>query len=279
MNWPWPIAARQKACSKQTEDRALNKVPFYRVLYGLLTAVCTSTASAVETVDLHHHLADELMPRLQVLLEPGEIIMPNGAGLLLQASPQRTALLREWILKLDQPQHRLRITLIQAESPPDGGRNTARSYRLPPRRQPGSVLEVQTLDGKSALIKLTAPPPMSSRRPAGFYPPLPLPPSDPARSPGFAVTPRLLDDQVIIEIEPVSMPQGQVRTTLRATLGEWVEIARQSDHPLPGTVDEGHRHYSTPERTQGFYIKVEKLDHTSGKRRLPIHGNQEYGPE
>jgi|GEM_PF-3333129 len=258
---------------------APDKVPFYRVLCGLLTAVCTATAAAVETIDLHHHLADELMPRLQVLLEPGEIIMPNGAGLLLQASPRRSALLREWILKLDQPQHRLRITLIQAGSPPDGGRNTVRSYRLPPRRQPGSVLEVQTLDGKPALIKLTAPPPVSSRRPAGFYPPLPLPPSDPARSPGFAVTPRLLDDQVIIEVEPVAMPEGQVRTTLRAALGEWVEIARQSDRPLAGTVDEGHRYYSTPEQTQGFYLKVEKLDDTAGKPLLPLYGNPESGPE
>ncbi|MEY4195045.1 MAG: hypothetical protein RLZZ226_1413 [Pseudomonadota bacterium] len=239
-------------------------MPFYPVLLllsGLLpvSPVSLAASSPIASVTLHHQPAEELLPVLQPLLEAGEVILPGGSELLIQASPARAALLREWIVKLDKPRHRLRISIMQADQPPDEGFDR-HVYRLPPRRQRAAVIEVQTLDGKPALFRSLEPDTRPARPLPGFYPPVPLQPTGTPPSQGFQVTPRLLGDQVVIEVEPVSTRSAYARTTLRVAAGTWARLGGEADRPSVGYGDGTVRHYATPSREQSLYLKVDDLD-------------------
>lgn len=250
------------------------------VLLGLLIGFHDkSFGNSVETIELRNHLAEELLPRVQALLEADEVALPNGSELLIKANQGRITILREWIQKLDTPQHRLMITVVVTSHPPDESlyenqnvyesTRSVRRYDLPNRRRRGSVLQVQTLDGKPALIRsdeLNAPPPTAAIALFNYTPAQ----AEQFLSSGFRVIPRLLHEQVVIEIEPwlqqakPEAPQSrsaqEAHTTLRAALGTWVEIGKQSDRAPQEPSGMTAHTYNTPPREQGIYLKVDDLD-------------------
>ncbi len=248
----------------------------------LMSSLCANAlAVSVTSIPVRNRLPEELIPLMQPLLEANEVLMPNGSELLIKAEPARISTLRTWINQLDKPQHRLQITVIASPQSPSGSRFAreygtppAHRYQLPPRRQRGSVLEIQALDGKPALIRIDELnlPPVNSHL-GLFNLNLANTPTPQPLSSGFKVIPRLLGTQVILDIEPwqqhtrpgVSHSRygENAQTTLRTPLGTWVEIARQSDSPSLSEYDTDVRTYQTPPRELGLYLKVEDLDHMS----------------
>lgn len=265
----------------------MNKTGPLTLVLLTLAMGCNAFAASVTSIPLKNRPAEELVPLIQPLLEANEVILPNGSELLIKADPARISSLHEWISQLDKPQHRLLITVIASSNPPSGGRFAreygvppAHRYQLPPRRQRGSVLEVQTLDGKPALIRIDE----LNLSPSGgnlslFNLNLSNNQTVQTVSSGFKVIPRLLNSQVILDIEPwqqhirpeapLSSRGENAHTTLRAELGAWVEIGRQSDHPYTTETEYGlsAHTYETPSRELGLYLKVEDLDRMNGENR------------
>lgn len=201
------------------------------------------------------------MPRVQALLQAGEVVLPNGSEVLIQASPERTSVLKAWIERLDIPRHRLLISVVSASQAPDQDHHASHTYSLPSRRQGGSVIEIQTLDGQAAQVHLTTPKPASLPVPPGYYyPPVPLAQAEYRPEPGFSVMAHVLNDQVLLELEPLSMSSQRINTTLKVRLGEWADISRVSNRALPEQSEDASHYYTTPIREERLYLKVDDLD-------------------
>ncbi|MGI9212030.1 MAG: hypothetical protein ACR2HF_06120 [Methylococcaceae bacterium] len=261
----WQIADWQKVCSRRLKARlgpSTRLVVLRAAVIGLLALSFVSQAdSPVVAISLRHQPAESLMPRVQALLQAGEVILPNGSEVLIQASPERTSVLKAWIERLDTPRHRLLISVVSANHAPDQDLHSAHTYSLPSRRQGGSVIEIQTLDGQAAQVHLTTSKPAPVPVPPGYYyPPVPLPQAEHRPEQGFSVIARVLNDQVLMEVESLSMSSQRINTSLKVRLGEWVDISRVSDRALPDLGDDATRYYTTPTREERLYLKVNDLD-------------------
>jgi hypothetical protein len=87
-------------------------------------------------------------------------------------------------------------------------------------------------------------------------------------STGFAVTPRLTGNQVTLDIEPWSdtfqrnghIETQSAHTTLRANLGEWVELAGNADTEQSANRGFNSFNHSTRQNVLRILIKVDQAD-------------------
>jgi len=193
--------------------------------------------ASLEVIDLRHTTAEQVLPALRPLLEPGAVLTGQRSQLIVRTSPANLAELRRALETLDAPARRLTIS-VRFEGSADerrteigiGARVTGRGTRLEARaaesRSAGGERvdqRVQVLEGHRARIATGAS--------------LPLPLRDGTLiqdiATGFDVIPRLAGDAVLLEIAPqreVAGGDGRVQaqrasSSIRARLGEWVELA------------------------------------------------------
>jgi hypothetical protein len=207
----------------------------------LLLLLGWSTALAqggLEVIPLRHATAEQVLPALRPLLEPGGVLTGQRNQLIVRTSPQNLAELRRALEVLDAPPRRLVIAVrfdsretserstagVDARLSDRGGRLDARLGES--RSQAGERVDqrVQVLEGGRAWIATGASRPLPLRD--GFVV------QDIAA--GFEVVPHLAGGTVTLEIAPQRQSPGAVpggvrslgaATTVRARLGEWVEIA------------------------------------------------------
>jgi hypothetical protein len=260
----------------------------------LLTAIPTLCVgdSVVEVISVYNRPASELQPLLQPLLESTDQIVANGDSMIVKTTPERLQTITNLIRKLDSPLHNLLISVIQSRDVTAEQLNAGMGFDINvPLQQPGHprgrvegyygqfqgrnnnqhTQTIRTMDGVPAHIKVGNVVPITNyqvyRDGYGY--------SYGNRSTqlveattGFEVTPRLVGQQVMLDVSPWSdniNAQGQFQTqgantSIRANLGDWVEL---------GGVDEsGQSSGNTPfaynrqsgQNTLRILVKVDEVN-------------------
>jgi hypothetical protein len=193
--------------------------------------------ASLEVIDLRHTTAEQVLPALRPLLEPGAVLTGQRSQLIVRTSPANLAELRRALETLDAPARRLTISVrfegsaaerrteigVDARVSDRGTRIEARAVEA--RTAGGERVDqrVQVLEGRRARIATGASRPLELRDGPVIQ----------DLATGFEVIPRLAGDAVLLEIAPqreVAGGDDRVRvqrasSLIRARLGEWVELA------------------------------------------------------
>lgn len=217
----------------------MNRTQLIRSALATAVAVLALPAAAqnmLEIIPLRHRTAQEVLPALQPLLEPGGTLSGQGNQLMVRTSPANRAELRRALDAIDRPLRRLQISVrfdqglesrqqrIQA-----GARIGDRGARVDVHAQDDRVAaseridqRVQVLEGGRAFIMM------------GQSVPLPLSRDTTVirqAATGFEAVPRLAGDTVVLDIAPQRETLGHqqhLATTVSARLGEWFEVGGAS---------------------------------------------------
>jgi len=192
-------------------------------------AIQASGQGALEVIPLRHRTADQVLPALRPLMEPGATLTGQGTQLIVRTSPDNLAELRRALADLDRPLSRLQISVRfedalerAAQGVETSGRITNRGSSVDVRVQDrqsaatGRVDQrVQVLEGASAFI--------STGRSTPVYDATGLRET----VTGFEAIPRLAGGGVLVEIaqrRDTPARQQSLSTTVSGRLGEWLEI-------------------------------------------------------
>ena len=225
------------------------------LLLSIIPALCFGE-TVVEVISVYNRPASELQPLLLPLLEPTDQIVANGDSMIVKTTPERLQTITQLIQKLDSPLHNLLISVVQSREMTAAQLNAGINYDINvPLQQPGNprgraqgyygqfqgrnnnqnTQTIRTMDGVPAHIKAGNVVPITNyqvyRDPYG-YPYGNRSTQLVEATTGFEVTPRLVGQQVMLDVSPWSdniNSQGQFQTqgantSIRANLGEWVEI-------------------------------------------------------
>ena len=207
------------------------------ILYALLVGAAHAQGT-LEVITLRHATAEQVLPALRPLLEPGGVLTGQRNQLIVRTSPRNLEELRRALAALDAPARRLQILVrydsagsasraeigVEADLSRRSSRVIVRGREAQARASERVDQRLQVLEGGRAYIA------------AGESRPLQLRDGVVIReaSTGFEVVPRLAGRMVILEIAPQRQSQaarpGRIEhvgasTTVRARLGEWVELA------------------------------------------------------
>ena len=227
----------------------------------------------IEVIPLTNRPAFEIVPLLAPLLGNSAQLIDNGSNLLVKTTPDRLAEIKAIVNKLDVRQSNLLITVIQsrqttadelnaaAQIQPGGGMS-GYLYQTQDKDSAENTQTVRTLEGVTAHIKIGNVYPRQNFSIYGF----PTTTEFTEATTGFAVTPRLTGQQVVLSVSPWSDKmngRGQLETqnaqsTLRINLGEWVELGgaggnSSTNNALVNT-------YEIDKNQMHILVKVERVD-------------------
>lgn len=205
----------------------------------LLACFAAWGQASLEVIDLRHTTAEQVLPALRPLLEPGGVLTGQRSQLIIRTSPANLAELRRALETLDAPARRLVILVRFAGASAAerselvvGVRGSRIEARAREERSTGAERvdqRIQVLEGRRAHIATGTSRPLALRNGTLIQ--------DIAT--GFDVIPRLAGDTVLLEIAPQREGAGRVTrgsvqverasSTIRARLGEWVELAGVDD--------------------------------------------------
>jgi type II secretory pathway component GspD/PulD (secretin) len=183
-----------------------------RAFFVLLLLATTALAQGtLEVIPLKHRTAEQVIPVLRPLLEPGGALTGQYSQLIVRTSPENLAQLRAALEAIDTPIRKLLISVrfddVSASSRLGSG------VRIQNREEQVDQ-RIQVLEGGQAYI---------SAGQSRVY-------ADAAT--GFAVVPRLAGSRVTLEIlaQQESFARGgaiqshSASTTVSGRLGEWFEL-------------------------------------------------------
>jgi hypothetical protein len=191
----------------------------------------------LEVIDLRHRTAEQVLPALRPLVEPGGVLTGQRSQLIVRTSAANLAEIRRSLEALDTPARRLVLSVRLDDSAmavdssfEASGRISHRGSRAADSRSASEQRvdqRLQVLEGSRAYIAAG-----SSR---------PLPHRDGVEiqdiTTGFEVVPRVAGNTVFLDIAPQreipgGMPgtvQGQrAESSVSGRLGEWIEFAGTS---------------------------------------------------
>jgi hypothetical protein len=196
------------------------------VLVAALACVAgvTWAQQALEIIPLRHRTAEQVLPALQPLVEPGGTLSGSRGQLFLRASAGNAADIKRALEAIDRPLRRLQISVrfddalererrgIEATGTIGSGGARVGVSAQDSHRSAGERVDqrLQVLEGGRAVIFTGQSTPLQDL------------------VTGFEVTPRLSGDRVFLEIaQRRDTPQTQqlAATSVTTRLGEWVEIA------------------------------------------------------
>lgn len=270
-----------------------------RFWIGLLLCLASwsVTADEVEAIPLHHRTADQVIPALRPLLEPGGALSGMQSTLIIRASRHNIEEIKRVLATLDAAPRRLLISVRQdasfsGERSHYGVSGTVQSGDVRvgvgerPRREAGAtvrmldsarasdernVSQVQALEGSPAYIAAgqSVPVPVESVRHTPYGREVVRSVEYRDLNTGFYVVPRVAGERVILEIEPQRDRPGayglgsadtqRISTTASGRLGEWFELGGISD----GNAHEDSRLLSSRSTgargSRSVWVKVEEL--------------------
>jgi type II secretory pathway component GspD/PulD (secretin) len=203
----------------------------------MLAAGAAFAQASIEVIQLRHTTAEQVLPSLRPLLEPGGALTGQRSQLIVRTSPRNLEELRRALEVLDAPARRLEI-LVRFDSAGEETRAAAEADARVSNR--GSRIELrgsasrssaagrvdqrlQVLEGRRAYIAAGSSRPYRGSNGVEYH--------DAAS--GFEVVPRIAGGMVILQVAPQQQAAGAspgsvesfaAATTVRAPLGEWVEI-------------------------------------------------------
>jgi len=220
--------------------------------------VRTGGEQTLEVIKLRYRPAEEVIPALRPLLDPGGVLSGDGFNLFVRSTPANLAQLRQALAQLDrralqysisvrnstrQEIERERIAAAAAVSN-NGVRATVRATDANARSQGTNVSSVLVMEDNEAFIA-----------------------NGQNRSSGLTVTPRSLgEDRVRLEINQQTRQRSAVSgriesqsltTQVSGKLGEWLELgglSGSSSSTQSGILSRG---YTTSSDELSVWVKVE----------------------
>lgn len=229
----------------------------------------------IHVIPLQHKSAAEIVQAIQPLLDEQDAISHQGQQLLIRSSPASLAEIQTLIEQLDQAPA---LLLIELQQPISGSRQyqqlrqatetprLSKSYRSGDRDTAINAQQLQLLDGHSAAITAGRLVPMAGlstdaqgrTRPVIEHKPI---------SSGFQITPRLIGEQVHIDVAPFAASasaeagtihqQGLV-TSVRVPLKQWVEIAGRPEPPHEEQATRRSTHDRHSEE-RSIFIRIQRI--------------------
>ena len=241
-------------------------IRFIRTLALLLALPAAPAAGqhTLEIIPLRHRTADQVLPALRPLMEPGATLTGQGTQLIVRTSPGNLAELMRALDTIDRPSRRLQISVrhddaaeAASRAVEAGGRISNRGGRIDVQAQDrqstaGERVDqrIQVLEGGRAFI--------SSGRATPIFDGSVVQET----ATGFEAIPRLAGERVLVDIAQRRDSldrQGSLSTTVSARLGEWFEVG--------GAMEDASRRDSailSERRSRGaqsrrVWLKVEEL--------------------
>lgn len=249
----------------RTDTRTLPGRAAARAVVLLLAAWGIGLAGAqdLQVIELRHRLADELIPVLQPLLEPGAALTGMDSMLFVRTSPDNFEQLRAAVALLDRKPRQLLVTVGQGTVERDSGqslRGTATigdgdvqvGVNRPPADDPGvsvaiaqgsqradlhDVSTVRMLEGSETYIAIGRSAPVTTTQviPGRGGPAVVQSTDYREASTGFYATARVNGDLVTLELSPRQqrwrnasadgrIDTAAVTTQVSGRLGEWMPI-------------------------------------------------------
>ena len=258
--------------------------------YILLT--CAASAQSLEVIELQHRTAEDVIPVLQPLVEPGGALSGSDYTLFVRTSQANLAQLRAAVARIDRKPRQLMISVRRSateqlqrerasasgtvrsdrsaasvnESPSTRSGVTIRGTKAQEQSSGGGISSVSVLEGSSAFISSGSSVPIvttviggAGRRPwAGTstqYRDL---------ASGFVVTPRVSGEEVVLDIEQRderirdgTIQNQNLTTQVSTRMGEWVRLGGIEESASSTQRGVLSRQYSTSSDSQSVWVKVE----------------------
>ena len=260
-----------------------------RRLFCLLAFLfCSSLwAQQLEVIELRSKSADEVLPVLLPLVEPGGTLTGMNNQLFLKVSPRNRADIKRALAALDTPTRRLIIRVAQNRQAEEASRGAEASGQVvlgstrrsnidarvwdtkSVRGESGSQM-VQTVEGGQAFIQVGRSLPIPMRQvaigPGGVVVNESVVYQDVGR--GFYAVPRLNGNRVTLDISQQAASQGgygsinsqRLSTTVSGRLGEWIELGgsgRQASGSQGGALSAST---SDARDNRSIWLMVEEVD-------------------
>ena len=229
-----------------------------------------AAAQTLEIIPLKHRTAEQVLPVLQPLLEPGGTLTGQFNQIIVRASPRNLADIRLALEAIDRPLRRLQISVrfddarersreaLSASGRIGSGGASVEARAEGSRRSARSDLEqrIQVLEGGRAFISTGQSRPISQGQIIQEF------------SSGFDVIPRLAGDSALLEIAPRrEMPgaiPGSVQSqsaggAVRARLGEWIELGGSTGNAARETSGIGAFARSSTLELRRVWLKVAEI--------------------
>ncbi len=241
---------------------------------GLLLSGAARAQYSLEILSLRHRTAEQVLPALQALVEPGGTLTGQGNQLIVRTSPGNLAELRRALEAIDRPARRLEISVRFDDSFDASRRAIGASGRI---GTAGSNVEIrardssssgagrvdqrlQVLEGSHARIYTGQSQPVRERRfiqtPGGVVSQEVTVLQDTRM--GFDIVPRIAGSSVQVEIAESDRGNAGY-TTASGPLGEWFELGsvamggNRADRGMASSAQ------STTSETRRVWIKVDAL--------------------
>src|SRR4051812_19500591 len=245
----------------------MNRSALVRLAWLALATLPAVAQNSLEIIGLRHRSADQVIPVLRPLLEPGGTLSGQGTQLFVRTSAANLADLRRALESIDRPAKRLQVSVRfdDASSRSRSGFDSREGVQDSARSREDRVDQrIQVLDGGRAMI-FTGPQQTVTQRqmiqtPAGVV-------SQPItvvqdRTSGFEVVPRLAGKTVQVEIVSQRRGSSGASSTASGALGQWFELGSVE---MSGSRDERsfgaetRASGSTRSETRRVWVKVDEL--------------------
>lgn len=264
----------------------------------LLGGLARAGAQELQVIELRYRLADQVIPALQPLLEPGGVITGSDSTLFVRTSPGNLDQLRQAVALLDRKPRQLQLTVGQGTVATEAraavrGAATVGSGEVqvginrPPGEATGiavtanhatqqadlrNVSSITTLEGTEAYIATGQSAPVASTQVASGRGNSQVVQATEYRdvSTGFYATPRVNGDAVTIDLAPRqqrltgSAADRRVETAGLVTqvsgrLGEWIRVGGSTELNYGDTGGLLTRGTRSGEAAYSVWIKVEEV--------------------
>ena len=244
------------------------------LVWFLLAAGSALAQGALEVIPLRHRTAEQVIPVLRPLLEPGGALSGQAYQLIVRTSPANLAQLREVLAAIDQPARRLMIS-VRFDSMQDGVRSRAdadvrisnQGARADVRLQDSRAAQdervdqrLQVLEGNRAFISAGESRPL--RQPGVMQETVIQ-----EAATGFEVAPRVSGGNVTLDVytqQEAFAQRGAIRgqqasSTVSGRLGEWIELGGASSSAMNSATGTLSSRESARGSDRRVWLKVEEV--------------------
>ena len=231
----------------------------------MFVATQASSQNALEIISLRHRTAEQVLPALQPLMEPGATLTGHGTQLIVRTSPGNLAELRRALEVIDRPLRRLQISVRVDDARERAAREVEASGRISSNR--GSSLEVQAQDAQRVgAERVDQRVQVLEGGRAFIYTGQSTPIFDGSvtreTASGFEAIPRLAGGGVLVEIAQRRDTPGQqqaLTTTVSGRLGEWLDVGGAIDNATRTDRGIAAARSSQSAQSRRVWLKVEAL--------------------
>jgi type II secretory pathway component GspD/PulD (secretin) len=265
---------------------------------GSMLGPGSSAAQELQVIELRYRLADDIVPALQPLLEPGGVISGMDAVLFVRTSPANLEQIRQAVAMLDRRPRQLLLSVGQGTAEDDRGaavRGTATigndDVQVGVNRPPGddtavsvyarqgmqrtdlrNVSSIRALEGTETFIAIGQSAPITTTQVSPGWPGSTVVQTTEYRdaSTGFYATARLSGDVVTLEVSPQQQRIGGlasdrrietagVTTRVSGRLGEWMQVGASAGTSRSDDSGLLTRGSHSEATGYGVWVKVEEV--------------------